>query len=103
MSEPAGLSEEQLYRLAQAAALTQQQLAYARQIVAGAGISNAEITAAILHALAINYAASVSVPPPKSKSSARRAPSKAAVSAADVGYQSDLLAPQPLPEDPFGI
>lgn len=99
MSEPVVLSEEHLNRVAFAAALTQQQLAYARQIVSSAGITSAEITAAVVHALAINFAAAGgSVPKGRSpRSSAKSSPAPGTK-----GYQSDLLSPEPLSVDPFG-
>lgn len=99
MSEPVVLSEEQRNRIAVAAELTRQQLAQARLIVGGAGITNAEITAAVVHALAINFAATSGT---ATKVRASRATSKTGPAPGTPGYQSDLLAPDPLSVDPFG-
>lgn len=89
MADNTVLSEELEARLEMAAVLTQHQLQYARGIVASAGINNPEITAAVVHALAINYAAQAAAPAPKSR--AKRAP--AAARASDL--QIDLLMPDP--------
>lgn len=99
MSEPVVLSEEHLNRVAVAAALTKQQLAQARLIVSGAGITSAEITAAVVHALAINFAAA-SGPTPKARGP--RTSAKPGPAPGTAGYQGDLLSPDPLSVDPFG-
>lgn len=99
MSERLVLSEEQLNRIALAAELTRQQLAQARLIVSGAGITNAEITAAVVHALAINFAGASGAAP---KARVSRTPAKTGPAPGTTGYQGDLLAPDPLSVDPFG-
>lgn len=91
MADNTVLSDEVEARLEMAAVLTQQQLQYARGIVASAGISNPEITAAVVHALAINYAAQAAMPAPKSRT--KRAPAVATKRANDP--QIDLLMPDP--------
>lgn len=76
-------------RLEMAAILTQQQLEYARGIVSSAGITSPEITAAVVHALAINYAAQAVSPTPKART--KRAPAANPVN----DLQIDLLTPDP--------
>lgn len=92
MGNKSALSEDVEARLEMAAVLTQQQLSYARGIVSSAGITSPEITAAVVHALAINYAAQGT-----GSGSAKRGSKKAAAPAPDAvrDSQFDLLMPDP--------
>lgn len=89
------LSDETEARLEMAAMVTQHQLQYARGIVASAGISSPEITAAVVHALAINYAAGSAAPASKP-----RAVKKTTRSSAEEA-QGDLLTPDPFGANPI--
>ena len=92
MANNKAVTDEVDARLEMAAILTQQQLEYARGIVSSAGITSPEITAAVVHALAINYASQSALPMQKARS-------KRASATAPRGDdpQIDLLVP-----DPFG-
>lgn len=89
MGNKSALSEDVEARLEMAAVLTQQQLSYARGIVSSAGITSPEITAAVVHALAINYAAQG-----VGSSTAKRGGKKAAAATVP-DSQFDLLMPDP--------
>ncbi len=98
MGTRTSLSDETEARLEMAAVVTQHQLQYARGIVASAGISSPEITAAVVHALAINYAAALGVQAGKTRASAAKKAAPAAAAQPVAGdTQPDLLMP-----DPFG-
>lgn len=97
MGTRTSLSDETEARLEMAAVVTQHQLQYARGIVASAGISSPEITAAVVHALAINYAAALGVQAGKPRASAKKAAPAAAAQPVAGDTQADLLMP-----DPFG-
>lgn len=88
MGNNKAVTDEVDARLEMAAILTQQQLEYARGIVSSAGITSPEITAAVVHALAINYAAQAVSPTPKAR--AKKAPTSPVHD-----LQIDLLTPDP--------